>query len=1161
MGESLGEAVLDLRADDKDFTSTVDNAEKRALGLEDRFKSVGKSLSGFGDKLTVGVTLPLVAAGAAAFKMAADAGEASNKFEVVMGDSADSVRASLTELQKTIPLTTGELLGLAAGTQDLLVPMGLSRKAGAKMSAQFLEMAGDIAAFNDVSPAQVLADIKSGLVGSSEPLFKYGVDTRVAALQTVALANGLIEQGESLTDVTRAQAVMIQIQNQSTDAMGAAAREADGASAATRFLFRDVKQLAEDIGVSLIPVITPMIQQVREWIAAFQALSPETQQLALKAAFLAASIGPVLAIAGRLTSGIGFLVQGFKLVQGSAVMVGFIAKAGTLATSLGGLSGVLGTVVTFLSGPVGIAIAIGAVLLAFKPFRTFLASVGQLLLRVAKGAFGGFVKVLQSLGKLLLRLASEGLKKATDGFKKFLDFISPVTDKIIALGKVIAKWMGDTLEDAAVSIDGLVTSGEALENQVKAIGGGVLKLAPTLPPLATNIAEIGDEADGSAKKIATLDEVLGKLGFTTAGAAEKEVANLIRAFESGEVPIEQMGKKVQELILKYDALGLLSPAVKRKLEDITGELEGQGEVIETEVLVALGRYDEALTRLQEQRITEWQKDWTSALRDSEDALTDLGDATIDFMMELPQSMPDTSSIMSTFTDGFTSGLPQLMGGVTAALGSLFTGGIDGALDTITGALKGVLGAAMNAVVPGLGALAGPMIDGLVSLLQGMFKKANAADHVEEFFGIALKQGMAEAIDKLAKDIGDISAAFRLLMAEVIKDAVISTEADLNRWVQRVLEILSSVDEGFISLGQAVSSMTDSFLALIPSLKATGGSALAFQSALSDIITRMGDTEAASIALQPIIEALLASGVEGTQELIAWLQSLGLEFEGLQEIINETAEVGKSAWRVWAEDAGVSFEKFEGKSKKELRAIVDAMGLSAEAGNRVFRAMLKKQEADQKAFNKTQRDKFREQADDLGLSEEDKAAFVKANVKLRRQEIRALDLAARQIRIDERKAFKKNQRIMARAAEEAAERAAKAWVQSADDTIEAWAHAQQQTVGSSSILDIEKFGSMAAMQLKDNQVEAAVSTGMAWEDQSISMDRLMSRMADASRSTSATISSSASTPAGRGMASLKGLMTRMVDEVAGLRKELRTQIPLAAGIAARHQAQTAGRKRV
>lgn len=205
----------------------------------------------------------LAAFGAKAVQMAADAAEAANKFRVVMGDSADKVRERFQQLTDTIPLTISQMQKLSSGVQDLLVPMGVARSEAAGMSADFVELAADLASFNNVPTPQALEAIKSGLAGMSRPLRQFGVDVRKTRLQQIALTEGLIEQGEELNRTARAQAVMVAVQQDSTDAMGDAARTAGEFKNQTRFLRRDLRSLSEDIGDALIPAVRDFIQQIR----------------------------------------------------------------------------------------------------------------------------------------------------------------------------------------------------------------------------------------------------------------------------------------------------------------------------------------------------------------------------------------------------------------------------------------------------------------------------------------------------------------------------------------------------------------------------------------------------------------------------------------------------------------------------------------------------------------------------------------------------------------------------------------------------------------------------------------------------------------------------------------------------------------------------------
>jgi hypothetical protein len=55
-------------------------------------KSHGKTMQNLGQSMTQYVTLPLVAGGAAAVKMAADYGETLNKLDVIFGDQAQVIK-------------------------------------------------------------------------------------------------------------------------------------------------------------------------------------------------------------------------------------------------------------------------------------------------------------------------------------------------------------------------------------------------------------------------------------------------------------------------------------------------------------------------------------------------------------------------------------------------------------------------------------------------------------------------------------------------------------------------------------------------------------------------------------------------------------------------------------------------------------------------------------------------------------------------------------------------------------------------------------------------------------------------------------------------------------------------------------------------------------
>jgi len=323
----LHRAAVELFGDDSKLVRDLTQAESKV-------KATGESMARIGRTMTAAVSLPMLGIGVASVKLASDAEEFAAKFDVVMGDAADRARAKILKLTETIPATSSELEKMAAGIQDMLVPMGLVRSEAAGMSVDMVEVAGDIASFNNVLPTEALMAMQSALAGESEPMRRYGVDTRVTRLEQVALEEGIIGVGESLDNTTRAYAIMAAIQRDSRDAMGDAERTVDSTANTLKFAAREIKNLGITIGQRLNPIITPMVRGFTDVLGIFQDLSPGTQEFIIRIGGLVAAVGPLLLVGGKAITMLGVLNT--KLVK--------------LTTTAGGLTVLLGAVAVAIQG-------------------------------------------------------------------------------------------------------------------------------------------------------------------------------------------------------------------------------------------------------------------------------------------------------------------------------------------------------------------------------------------------------------------------------------------------------------------------------------------------------------------------------------------------------------------------------------------------------------------------------------------------------------------------------------------------------------------------------------------------------------------------------------------------------------------------------------------
>lgn len=442
---------------------------------------VSRRMQRTGRSLTVGLTLPLLAAGAAATQMASSAEESANKFNVVMGSAADGVRSRLESLTETIPLTTAEMERMAGGIQDLLVPMGVARVQAAGMSADFVEMAGDVASFNDVLPTEVLEAMSSALAGSSEPMRRFGVDTRVARLQALALEAGLIKQGEALDNAATAQAVMLAIQRDSTDAMGDAARTVESTSNRIKFLQRDAKQLGITIGEILIPVVSPLIAKARDLIGVVQGLDREVLAVSLGLAAAAAAIGPLLIAGGKLVSVFGLIITPAGLV---------LAALAALATT---------AVVVWKNWDV----------LALKGVLAWTA-LKDGIFSVVSGILGALER-LPLVGDKIAELRAEFDAMAEESLANANAKILELEGRLNTTGAAMAA-AGAAGAEVAGGLDRATASTGILIPEVGELNASLSNTLEVAPPVVVALHEAGasaDEAGDSFSDLASMTDVLG----------------------------------------------------------------------------------------------------------------------------------------------------------------------------------------------------------------------------------------------------------------------------------------------------------------------------------------------------------------------------------------------------------------------------------------------------------------------------------------------------------------------------------------------------------------------------------------------------------------------------------------------------------------------------
>lgn len=302
------------------------NVEQGLRNLQSSMQKTGDEMIKTGKNLSLKVTAPIVGAFGVAVKGAADLEGAISKFNVVFDGMSDEMMDWVGTYRKEFPLARREIIKHSADLQDLLVPMGVNRKEAMGMTQDWLELAGALAAFNDVPIEQALGAIRSGIAGQSEPLRQFGIDASVASLEQIALAHGLMEAGEKMTTQVRQQALLIQAYEQSSDAVNGLEEQKGSLLWKMQELWATIKDTSDIFGKQLIPVVSRVTEILTDLAERFRQLDPQIQKIITVVALVAAAIGPLLIAGGIILKGLAAITAAL-----SAVSLPMLAIVGIIA--------------------------------------------------------------------------------------------------------------------------------------------------------------------------------------------------------------------------------------------------------------------------------------------------------------------------------------------------------------------------------------------------------------------------------------------------------------------------------------------------------------------------------------------------------------------------------------------------------------------------------------------------------------------------------------------------------------------------------------------------------------------------------------------------------------------------------------------------------------
>ncbi len=525
LGSAYGKVALDVAG----LLSGVKKGKEALFTLSSAGQQIGDSMKNVGKTLTIGLTLPIVAMGAASIKAASDFEETRNKAVVVFEDMGDAVVANANKAATALGVSKTQYLDYASSIGAALKAGGLGVKESAELAESAVKHFADLASFHNARVEDVAVAWQSAIRGQYEPIQRYFPFITNQYLITYGTANGMIDANtKNLTANQRAIILnAIALDEELNPALDDFAETSGGLANQTRIMKAQWQDALVLLGQNLLPIALKVVSAFNSMLEKFNALSPVQQKVIL--GFLG-----FLAILGPLLSGIGTIVSAVSTISGA---VGVLS---TMGFSLAGIGTTITATVVPALAAVGAAllpvlVVIAAVTLAVGIFAAIWAT-DFLYIRTA---IQTTVKIVTSLWKAFLAFLRGDTAQATEYLKEAWQAVVDHFTKVFGnLDGLRTAWLNFTtwlsnlmgrLVDYVVDVFREIDWGQLGRYLIMGLANGMLAGIPSLIDASLRAANAALDTIRAALGISSPSKAFAQLGMYSAQGFQLGLARAMSA--------------------------------------------------------------------------------------------------------------------------------------------------------------------------------------------------------------------------------------------------------------------------------------------------------------------------------------------------------------------------------------------------------------------------------------------------------------------------------------------------------------------------------------------------------------------------------------------------------------------------------------------------------
>ena len=574
MASSIPPVLVQLVADVSQLKAGMAQAQASLKGLDKSAKTASTGMTNLMSTVKkVGATLGIAFAGAQVAKFAKDSvmaasdmEESLSKVRVVFGEGAAEVEKFGASAAQNLGISNQKALEAAGTYGNLFQAFGLGQGEAQTMSTSLVQLAADMASFNNTSIDDAILALRSGLSGETEPLKRFGVALSEVRLKEEALRMGLIKTTSGTLPVAiKSQAAYALIMRDTALAQGDYARTAAGTANTMKTLAARFQDAKVAIGEALMPAFRALLKLLNVFIPVIEAIgryfTENADALKIYASIILTAVGAFLVYKAALvtvkTTQQAYLIM-ITLMKGATIAS--IASTNGLAASILVLNAVM------KKNPIGLIvfglIALGAAfVLAWKKSETFREVVTKAMQMVLKA----FAKVAEYAGKFFNMLG----KIPGMGWAKTIgNGLDDISNKITATSNKLALLQTGALGVASRQDAAMAGRGPSIT--AEETGGGDKGATAEAKKRVEKLKEYKDDVKKIYKDIRKVIKDANEDAIEALADRDKKIENANKRYNETMADAQVMRDRAEADALKRktESLERIEKDYKKKMENL-----------------------------------------------------------------------------------------------------------------------------------------------------------------------------------------------------------------------------------------------------------------------------------------------------------------------------------------------------------------------------------------------------------------------------------------------------------------------------------------------------------------------------------------------------------------------------------------------------------------